>query len=172
MKTARQVGEAIAARGWDVVYGGGRVGTMGAVANGALEAGGKVYGVIPHRLSGKEVAHDGLTELFIVEGMHARKSMMAQLSDAFLVLPGAYGTLDEMFETLTWTQLGYHRKPLALLGTEFWKHLIAHLDHAVEAGFLRAEHRKLVLESDAVDDVLDKLASTELPPAPRWIDRT
>ena len=169
---AEAVGRAIAARGWGLVYGGAKVGTMGAVADAALRAGGTVYGVIPEKIGQKEIAHDGLDELFVVDGMHARKSMMAHLSDAFVVLPGGYGTLDETFEALTWTQLGYHRKPLALLGIDgFWNHLLAHLDHAVQAGFLRPEHRRLVFAGEEVGSTLDALAAMELPPAPRWIDK-
>lgn len=171
MAAARALGKLLAERGIELVYGGGKVGTMGALADGAIDSGGRVLGVIPERIAHKEIAHLGLDELFVVESMHARKSMMAQLSDGFISLPGGYGTLDETFETLTWTQLGYHRKPLALVGTAFWSHLIAHLDHAVEAGFLRPEHRALVLTARDGAEALDRLTATELPPAPRWIER-
>ncbi|MEO1233358.1 MAG: TIGR00730 family Rossman fold protein [Myxococcota bacterium] len=144
LAAARALGAGLAAKGWGLVYGGAQVGTMGAVADGALEAGGKVYGVIPQRLGSHEVAHHALTELFVVDSMHARKAMMAWLSRAFLILPGGYGTLDELFEALTWRQLGYHRKPIGLVNVAgFYDDLIAHAERAVTQGFLRSEHQEL-----------------------------
>lgn len=169
---AEEVGRAIAARGWGLVYGGARVGTMGAVARGALDAGAEVYGVIPERLAGKELAHDGLTELFVVDSMHARKAMMGHLSDAFIALPGGWGTLEEVFEVLTWSQLGYHRKPIAFINPDgFWDHLLAHADHAVQVGFLREEHRALAFADPDPEIVLSHLATHEPPAAPRYMER-
>lgn len=158
MTTARAVGKTIAERGWGVVYGGAKVGTMGAVADGALRAGGEVFGVIPERLSDHEIIHDGLSELYRVDGMHTRKAMMTHLSDALVILPGGFGTLDELFEALTWRQLGYHDKPIGLLGADFWKHLVAHIGHAVEAGFIRPELQALYVVEDEVPALLDRLA--------------
>lgn len=152
---ARRLGRGLAERGWGLVYGGAQVGTMGAVADGALEAGGKVYGVIPHRLGSHEIAHHGLTELFMVDSMHARKAMMAWLSRAFLVLPGGYGTLDELFEALTWRQLGYHDKPIGLVNVAgFYDALIDHAGRAIEQGFLREQHRELFFVESSPDEAL------------------
>lgn len=156
---ARLAGRAIAERGYGLVYGGAHVGTMGAAADGALEAGGQVIGVMPSKLMSKELAHQGLSELIEVDSMHARKSMMVHLSDAFLVLPGGFGTLDEMFESLTWHQIGYHRKPLGLWGSHgFWKYLLQHLDHSVQEGFLHPQNRALVLTANGLEALLDKLS--------------
>jgi hypothetical protein len=169
---AGRVGRAVVRRGWGVVYGGAKVGTMGAVADAALAEGGEVYGVLPERLSAKEVAHDRLTELFVVESMHARKAMMSNLSDAFLALPGGWGTLEEVFEVLTWNQLGYVRKPVGFVNpVGFWDHLLAHADHAVKAGFLDPAHRALAYAHEDPEVVLEHLATVELPPVPRWMDR-
>src|SRR6476659_9409503 len=135
---ARAVGEGRARQGIGVVYGGGRVGLMGAVADAALAAGGEVIGVIPQELVDRELAHGGLTELHVVGSLHERKALMAELSDAFVALPGGFGTLDELMEQLTWSQLGLHRKPVGLLDVEgFWAPLIALARHAVEEGFVR-----------------------------------
>lgn len=169
---AAETGRRIAERGMAVVYGGAQVGLMGAVANAALKAEGEVYGVIPHKLEVKEVVHDGLTELFTVESMHARKSMMGQLSGAFVVLPGGWGTMEEMFEVLTWTQLRYHTKPIGLLNVNgYYDHLIAWADHAVSQGLLRPQHRALLVSETGVDALLDALEATEIPPEPQWMDR-
>ncbi len=169
---ADAVGRAIAERGFGLVYGGARVGTMGMVADAALAAGAPVYGVIPERLSRRELAHEGLDELFVVDSMHARKTMMAHLSDAFCVLPGGFGTLEEAFEILTWSQLGYHRKPLGLVNPDrFFDHLVAYLDGAVQAGFLLPEHRALLFSDPDPQAVLDHLATAEPPELPRWIDK-
>lgn len=169
---AEATGRAIARRGWGLVYGGAQVGIMGAVADAALAEGGQVYGVIPRRIARKEVAHFGLAELFVVDSMHARKAMMAHLSDAFCVLPGGFGTLDETFEALTWTQLGYHRKPVGLLGPEaFWRHIVAHCDYALSQGFLQEEHRALLHAGTEVEAVMDYLATALPPETQRWIDK-
>ena len=142
---------ALVRSGFDLVYGGGNVGLMGQLADAMLHAGGQVIGVIPKALCDKEVAHHGVTELRIVETMHQRKAMMNDLSDAFIALPGGYGTLDEFFEILTWAQLGIHAKPCGLLNVAgYYDSLLAMLDRAVAEGFLRPAHRKLITaENDA-----------------------
>jgi uncharacterized protein (TIGR00730 family) len=155
-----------------LVYGGAKVGLMGAVADAALQAGGQVIGVIPQALAIKEVAHPGLTELHIVGSMHERKILMAELSDAFIALPGGYGTLDELFEVLTWTQLGLHCKPCGLLNIEgFFDPLIAYLDGAVGWGFLKPAHRGFLLESDHPAELVDQLANLEIPDMGKWLIR-
>ena len=143
---ALALGEAIAAAGFGLVYGGANIGLMGAVADAALAGGAEVIGVLPDVLVGKEIAHAGLTALEMVPTMHERKARMAELADAFLVLPGGYGTLDELMEAVTWAQLRMHAKPCVLINTEgYWDGLLAFLDSAVAAGFLRAENKKLLL---------------------------
>ncbi|VTT99914.1 Uncharacterized protein OS=Pseudomonas sp. CFII68 GN=CFII68_07587 PE=4 SV=1: Lysine_decarbox [Gemmataceae bacterium] len=168
---ARELGRALAERKLGLVYGGGRVGLMGVVATAALEAGGTVLGVIPHALSHKEVAMEGCTELVVVDSMHARKALMADRSDAFVALPGGYGTCDELFEILTWGQLGIHRKPVAVLNVcGFFTPLLAWLDHVVAEGLLKPKHRELLLVTDTVPNLLAKLTAWE-PPAPttKWV---
>lgn len=169
---AQRLGASMARRGIGLVYGGGSVGLMGLVADAVLAAGGKVDGVIPRRLARKEVAHAGLTRLHRVGSMHQRKALMADLSDAFVALPGGMGTLEELAEILTWSQLGLHRKPCALLDVEgYWRPLVAFFDHAVEEGFLRPEHRAILLVETDPDLLLDRLAAWKGPAAERWIDR-
>jgi uncharacterized protein (TIGR00730 family) len=152
---ATALGKAIAAAGMGLVYGGANVGLMGAVADAALAGGAEVIGVLPAVLAGKEIAHTGLTSLETVPTMHERKARMAELADAFLVLPGGYGTLDELMEAVTWAQLGLHSKPCILINTAgYWDGLLKFLDSAVTAGFLREENRQLLLvASSAVDAV-------------------
>jgi hypothetical protein len=140
------LGSEIAAAGFGLVYGGASVGLMGAVANAALSSGAEVIGVLPEILSGKEIAHAGLTALELVPTMHERKARMAELADAFLILPGGYGTFDELMEAVTWAQLGLHTKPCILINTSgYWNGLLAFLDTTVDAGFLKAENRQLLL---------------------------
>jgi uncharacterized protein (TIGR00730 family) len=159
-------------RGIGLVYGGGSVGLMGLLADAVLAGGGMVDGVIPRRLARKEIAHAGLTRLHRVGSMHERKALMADLSDAFVALPGGMGTLEELAEILTWAQLGLHRKPCALLDVEgYWRPLVAFFDHAVEEGFLRPGHRALLLVETDPEALLDRLAAWKAPPAERWIDR-
>ena len=169
---AAELGEAVAARGLELVYGGGQVGLMGVVADAALSAGGRVVGVIPKGLFSKEIGHDGLTELHEVDSMHARKTLMYDLADAFVALPGGLGTLEELAEITTWAQLGLHQKPVALLDVGgFWSGLTTQLDRMVSAGFLRLDSRRLVRHHVEVDAMLDDLASFE--PSPRrekWIE--
>ena len=172
LDTAREVGTYLANNGIDVVYGGGRVGMMGAVANAALDAGGKVYGVIPEKLKTREIAHDGLTELHVVDGMHPRKTMMASMADAFIALPGGWGTLEEIFEVVTWTQLNYHKKPVGLLNVRgYYDHLIAFLDHAAAEGFIRAMHRPLLSSANSLPELLDRMSKTVVPDIGRWIEK-
>lgn len=145
-EAARNLGRVLLAQKLGLVYGGTDVGTMGEIANTVLAGGGEVIGVIPKVVMGKEIAHTGLTQLRVVSSLHARKARMVELADGFISLPGAFGTLDEFFEVLTWAQLGLHAKPCGVLNVEgFFDALIAQLDHAVAHGFLRTEHRALVL---------------------------
>ena len=142
---AEELGRALASRGLGLIYGGARVGLMGAVADAALAAGGHVVGVIPHVLVDKEVAHQGITELHVTSTMHTRKALMAEKADAFLILPGGYGTLEEMLEAVTWAQLGLHAKPVILINTaNFWDTFLTFLDSTVHAGFLQPKNRHLL----------------------------
>ncbi len=170
---ATELGRLLAQRGLGLVYGGASVGLMNAVADGALSAGGEVIGVIPKRLTELEIAHAGLSELHIVDTMHQRKALMAELSDAVMALPGGAGTLDELFELFTWSQLGLHRKPMGLLDIAgYWQPLLAFLAHAVNERFLRAEHLEtLLVERDAAV-LLDRLGSFQHTAADKWLDRT
>jgi uncharacterized protein (TIGR00730 family) len=153
------VGRLLSRRGIELVYGGGRVGLMGVVADACLSAGGRVIGVIPQALADQEVAHAGLTELRIVQSMHERKAVMAGLSHAFLVLPGGYGTWEEFFEVLTWSQLGIHRKPCAVLNVAgYYDPLLAMADSATAEGFVRYAHRQLLLSDDDPERLLDRLS--------------
>ena len=169
---ARALACAIAAQGLTLVYGGGNIGLMGVLAETALAAGGRVIGVTPRRLLEKEVVHRGLTELRVVESMHERKALMAELSDAFIALPGGLGTFEETFEVLTWTQLGFHRKPCGLLNVAgFYDRLTAFLDHAVAERFLKAEHRDMVLVGSDPEALIARLGSYRLPEVSKWIAR-
>lgn len=165
---ARETGRLIAERGWGLVTGGGRTGLMGAVADGALEAGGEAIGVIPVHLEERELAHTGLTELHRVESMHSRKELMHTLSQGFVTLPGGMGSLDEVFEALTWAQLGLHDKPVGFVSVGgFWDPVLAQLDHCVEEGFLRPEHRQRIVVADRPQELLDALEAWQAPP-PLW----
>jgi len=171
-EAARALARAIAARGIRLVYGGGSIGLMGELGAAALAAGGHVIGVTPRRLIEKEVVHRGLTELRVVETMLERKALMAELSDAFIALPGGLGTLDELFEMLTWSQLGIHRKPCALLDVdEYYGKLAEFLDHAVAQRFITPQHRAMLIVERDAESVLDRLASTPLPDVSKWMDR-
>jgi hypothetical protein len=155
---ARMTAEAMIARGVDLVYGGGRLGLMGLIADHVLDLGGRVYGVIPQALVDIEVAHTRVTELHQVTNMHERKAKMTDLADAFLALPGGIGTLDELFEAWSWNALGYHAKPFCLLNVEgFWDGLIAFIDHATESGFLSAQRRAQLLVANTAEQALDLL---------------
>lgn len=156
---AREFGISLAKENYRLVYGGGNVGLMGVIANAVLSAGGEVVGVIPRQLADREVAHRGLTKLHVVETMHQRKHMMAHLADAFVALPGGYGTLDELCEVLGWAQLGLHEKPIFLLDVaEYWQPLFAMLDHAVAEGFLKQENRRAALRVSSVQEIFRILA--------------
>jgi uncharacterized protein (TIGR00730 family) len=171
-EAARAMGTALARRGLGVVYGGGNVGLMGEVADAALAAGGRVVGVIPRSLMEKELGHAGCQELLVVATMHERKARMAELSDAFVALPGGFGTLDELCEALTWGQLGLHDKPCALLDVEgYFRPLLELFDRAVEEGFLRPENRALLLEDTEPERLLDRLARWRPVRRDKWIGR-
>jgi uncharacterized protein (TIGR00730 family) len=158
LAAAREVGVAIARRGWGVVYGGARVGTMGALADAALAAGGEVHGVIPRSMVDREIAHTGLTRLWVVDSMHERKAKMHELSLAFLALPGGCGTLDETFEAITWMQLGLHDKPIGLLDVEgYWQPIARWLERAVADGFVQEGHARAMHVGDQLDRLLDQL---------------
>lgn len=163
-EVARSLGTLLAQRKIGLVYGGGNVGLMGEIANAVLHAGGEVVGVIPEALAIKEVAHERLTELHVVKNMLERKALMAELSDGFIALPGGYGTLDELFEMLTWTQLGMHAKPCAILDIEgYYQKLLDFLDQMVEMRFLKAANRAMFLVETDPDVLLDKLAANRVP---------
>lgn len=160
MGCARAVGAGLAGRGIGVVYGGGRLGLMGAVADSALAAGGEVIGVIPQALVDAEVAHRGLTELRTVEGMHERKRAFTDLSDGFVTIPGGTGTMDELWEALSWAQLGYHAKPVGLLNIAgYYDALVAFWEKMGAVGFLRAQHRDLLIVAQTLDDLLARMAA-------------
>jgi len=170
---ATSLGQRLAERGIRLVYGGGHVGLMGLLADGALGAGGEVHGVITRALEEKELAHRGLTSLEVVDTMHQRKAAMADLADGFIMLPGGFGTLDEFFEVVTWTQLGVHAKPCGLLDVNgFFDPLGALLDGAVRQRFIRAEHREMLITVSDPDTLLDLLASWTPITVEKWLDRS
>jgi uncharacterized protein (TIGR00730 family) len=157
--SARDVGAALASRGIGVVYGGGRLGLMGAVADGAIAAGGEVIGIIPRLLVDLEVAHQGLAELHVVDTMHQRKQAFTDLSDGFVTLPGGTGTMDELWEALSWAQLGYHAKPVGLLNVAgFYDGLLQFVETMAATGFLRPQHRGLLIADDDLDTLLERMA--------------
>lgn len=157
---AREVGRGLAERGIGVVYGGGRLGLMGAVATGALEAGGEVIGVIPEALVSGEVANRDCTELRVVSGMHERKLAFTELSDGFLTIPGGVGTMDELWEAMSWAQLGYHAKPVGLLNAfGFFDHLLAFNRHMAEVGFVRPAHQNILIAESGLDALLARMAA-------------
>lgn len=159
METARAVGRVLTEKKIGLVFGGGRLGLMGAVADAVLDAGGEVIGVIPEALVGAEVAHKGCTELHVVSGMHERKRMFTDLSDGFLTIPGGVGTMDELWEAISWSQLGYHRKPVGLLNAHgFYDHLIAFNRHMIEIGFIRPQHAGIMLVDTSIEGILGKMA--------------
>ena len=170
LASARQIGTLLAERGMAVVYGGGRVGLMGALADAALGAGGEVIGVMPHALVQREVAHHGLTALHVVDSMHERKALLAEMADAFVALPGGLGTLEEFFETWTWAQLGVHQKPVGLLDVaDYWRPLITMLEHVEAEGFMRGTPREwLAIDTDPTS-LLDRLAIFQPPRMRRWM---
>lgn len=170
MEQATRLGEALAKAGIGLVYGGASVGLMGAVADAALAHGGEVIGVIPHALKQKEIAHQGLQDLRVVDSMHERKALMAELSDGFIAMPGGVGTLEELFEVWTWAQLGYHDKPCALFNVNgFYDGLSAFLAHVVNQAFLREEHRNMVIVQNSVEALLQSIQTYEPPKVVKWI---
>ena len=172
---AEKLGRLLAARGIELVYGGGNIGLMGAVADACLEAGGTVVGVIPQALMGKEVAgrpvdHRTLTRLEVVDSMHTRKARMAELSDGFIALPGGFGTFEEFCEILTWGQLGFHQKPMGLLNINgFYDPLLAMFDRAVTDGFLRAQNRAMALADTGIDSLLAQMEAYRAEPVSKWL---
>lgn len=170
---ATLVGKTLAEQNIEVVYGGANVGLMGAVADGALLAGGKVIGVLPNFLRSKEIAHLGLSELILVESMHERKTKMNNLCDGVIALPGGFGTLEELFEMLTWAQLGLHKKPIAILNVNgFYDALITLLETMTNQGLLKEANQKMLLISDNIDDLLLQMKNYTPPTVGKWIDKS
>jgi uncharacterized protein (TIGR00730 family) len=168
LELAASVGSGLAERGIGVVYGGGRVGLMGALADAALAAGGEVVGVIPRRLVERELAHPGLTELRVVGSLHERKAQMSDLADGFIALPGGLGTLEELAEVVSWAQLELHGKPIGLLGRDgYWERLLSWLDHAVAEGFVAPQHRRLLTIDPDLGALLARFEAWQAPPD-RW----
>lgn len=171
IETASHLATTIAQRGIRLVYGGGRVGLMGVIADAALAAGGDVIGVMPASLKEREIAHTGLTELHVTGSMHERKALMEQLSDGFIALPGGFGTLDEFCEIVTWSQLGYHTKPIGMVdANDYFGKLRAFFDHTVEAGFVRQEHRQVILEAGTPAELLDRMMDWRPTAVVKWTD--
>lgn len=167
------LGRALAAKNINLVYGGANVGLMGAVADSVLANGGKVTGVLPHFLQSKEVAHENLTELILVETMHERKTKMNELSDGIIALPGGFGTMEEFFEILTWAQLGLHQKPVALLNTGgFYDALIVLIQTMVDKGFLKEMNKKMLLVSSDIDDLIEQMEQYVPPKISKWISKS
>ncbi|MGR3294123.1 MAG: LOG family protein [Candidatus Scalindua sp.] len=171
-RVARELARSMVNRNIDLVYGGASVGIMGEIANAVLEEGGEVIGIIPKGLFKKEVAHTGVTELREVDSMHERKTLMADLSDGFIALPGGFGTIEEIFEIITWSQLGMHRKPCGLLNVcHYYDKLIGFLDHAVSEQFIKSTHRSTIFIDECPDTLLDKFESYKAPETTKWLDR-
>lgn len=169
---AYSVGKALANAKIELVYGGAKIGLMGAVANGALENGGKAIGVLPNFLKRVEIAHEGLSELILVETMHQRKTKMDELADGTIALPGGFGTLEEFFEMLTWAQLGLHKKPVALLNANgFYNDLLSFIQTMVDKGFLKQINRDMLLVSDNIEDLLEQMKNYKAPSVQKWINK-
>lgn len=171
INAAKEFAQLLVVSGIDLVYGGSHRGIMGVLADAVLEGGGKVSGVIPQSLCGKEVVHEGLTELHIVSSMHERKSLMAMLSDGFVAMPGGYGTLEEIVEVLTWGQLQFHEKPCGLLNVGgYFDHLLAYFEHAASEGFLRTEHQQMLMVARTPAELLDQFEHYEPPTSKKWVE--
>jgi uncharacterized protein (TIGR00730 family) len=171
-EAAKRLARALVRRNIEVVYGGASVGTMGVLANAALAEGGHVIGIIPQAILGREVVHRGLSDLRVVASMHERKTLMAELSDGFIALPGGLGTLDEVFEILTWGQLGLHQKPCGLLNIrDYYRGLIDFLDHAVAEKFIADVHRAMLLVEEEPERLLDRFEGYQAPTVAKWVDR-
>lgn len=172
MRAAYRLGHYLAAQGIGLVYGGARVGLMGAVADGAIAGGGEVIGVIPHFLQTKEIAHEGLSELVRVESMHERKTRMNDLSDGVIALPGGFGTLEEFFEMLTWAQLGLHQKPIGLLNIDgFYDPLLQMAQVMVDKGFLKVSNQEMILAAGEMEPLLGLMRNYRAPLVPKWIHK-
>jgi uncharacterized protein (TIGR00730 family) len=168
-EAARNLGHELAARRIGLVYGGASIGIMGTVANAVLEKGGEAIGVIPDVLAIREVAHKGLNELFVVNSMHERKAKMAELSDGFIALPGGWGTIEEIFEMLTWAQLGLHEKPCGLLNIScYYDHLFSFLEHAIDQRFVQQEFRPMIMMDESAGDLLDRFRDYRAPQVKKW----
>ena len=171
VETAEMLGRILAEKNIQIVFGGGKVGLMGVLAYSAIEAGGSVTGVIPGFLNIKEVAHDGITELITVSSMHERKALIHDMSDGFIALPGGFGTLEELFEMLTWGQLGLHQKPVGILNVNgYFSDVLRAIDSMVREGFLKGDNRDMVLVSDRIEELLDKMETYRAPSVPKWIN--
>lgn len=171
-EAAALLGEELARRNITLVYGGGRVGLMGVVADAVMRMGGEVIGVIPKALMDTEVGHEHISRLVVVKDMHERKALMADYADAFIALPGGLGTLEELFETLTWSQLGFHEKPIGLLNVSgFYDGLVEFIAHQVREGFVRPEHEKLLLKAGEVPALMEQLQHFEMPAGVSWLSR-
>lgn len=169
---ANLLGQTLAKQNIQLIYGGANVGLMGAVADGVLKEGGKAIGVLPHFLQSKEIAHQNLTELILVETMHERKTKMNDLCDGVIVLPGGYGTLEEFFEMITWAQLGLHKKPIAILNIDgFYDDLIKLVQTMVDKGFLKQINQEMLLVSDSIDELLEKMRNYQAPTVGKWISK-
>lgn len=167
--SAYALGNALAARDIELVYGGAKVGLMGAVANGVLDKGGSVIGVLPQFLAEKELQHESLTELIMVKDMHERKAKMSELADGFITLPGAFGTMEELFEMLTWGQLALHQKPIALLNIDgYYDALLSFVETMIDSGFLKEEYKKLLLNSNSIEEVLALMENYKAPQNDKW----
>ncbi|MCP4337722.1 MAG: TIGR00730 family Rossman fold protein [Desulfobulbaceae bacterium] len=172
IESARVLAHELVKNGIGLVYGGASVGIMGEIADTVLAGGGEVIGVIPQALVDKEVSHNGLTKLHVVESMHERKTIMADISDGFVALPGGLGTIEELFEILTWSQLGFHKKPCALLNIEgYYDHLSLFLRHAVEEQFIKKIHNEMLLVDDNPEKLLKSMAIYQPPMVDKWIGR-
>jgi uncharacterized protein (TIGR00730 family) len=169
-ESARLLGYEMAARGLGLVYGGASIGIMGAIADAVLEKSGRVTGVIPHSLATREVSHGGLDELIVVSSMHERKAKMAELSDGFIALPGGWGTMEELFEMLTWAQLGLHEKPCGLLNVaSYYDTLYTFLENAIEQQFVKPEYRPMIMMDDSPTSLLDRFKDYRAPRVKKWI---
>jgi uncharacterized protein (TIGR00730 family) len=169
-ESAVELGNELVNRGIGLVYGGASVGIMGTIADAVLERGGEAIGVIPSALAHKEIAHPSLSKLHIVGSMHERKALMAELSDGFIALPGGWGTIEEIFEVLTWAQLGFHRKPCGLFNVEsYYDHLFAFLEHAIDQQFVKAEYWPMLIMRPDADSILDAFANYQAPDVKKWI---
>ena len=169
-QAAIELGGLLAQRGHGLVYGGGHVGLMGIIADTVLEAGGSVTGVIPRPMTERELAHETVTKLYVVSSMHERKALMASLSDAFIALPGGYGTLEELFEVIAWAQLGIHRKPIGLLNAAgYFDALLSLVEHMIGEGFIKTKHRGLFVTAEQPQALLDALQRHQMPATRRWL---